>query len=182
MIDVERQVEAAAFLAGFDHNRAARMRDRLRLQRADSREAREHRIAVVRGAASIKAAVLQHRRPRSETRVPSGHLGLLVHVPIEQDAVVRGARNIDEQKRRAALKPHHLQREALDRLASGPFAEARHHLFHVAVRAPFGIEGRRFVGDANVFGQLGQDRFIPQPLDVGLDGRLIHGEPAYSYG
>ena len=64
-LEVGRQVVAAAFLAGFDHADAARVRDALRLQRADRGQRGEHRVAVVGAAAAVELAVLEQRIPRT---------------------------------------------------------------------------------------------------------------------
>jgi hypothetical protein len=50
-----------------------------------------------------------------------------------------------------------------------PILEARDDAVHVPVRFPVAIERDRLVGDANVLDQLGDDGFVPQPLDVSSD-------------
>src|SRR4029077_13044274 len=82
-----RQIEAAALFASLDDDDASRMRNRVRLERADRAEACEHRVSIVGAAAAIKTIALEHRIPRTETLAPTGHLRLLVHVPIEQHAI-----------------------------------------------------------------------------------------------
>ena len=66
-LEVGRKIVAAAFLAGFDHADATRMRYTLRLQRADGGERGEHRIPVVGAAAAIELAV--GRAPAATDRV-----------------------------------------------------------------------------------------------------------------
>src|ERR1700719_4416738 len=71
MLYIVRQIETAALLARLDNHDASRMRNRLRLQRSDCAEAREHRVTVVGAAASIKTLAIEHRLPRAETRAPA---------------------------------------------------------------------------------------------------------------
>ena len=62
MLDIKWQIRRTGFLAGLDHDDAARMRDALLLQRQQCRQACEHGIAVIGAAAAIKLAVLEQRR------------------------------------------------------------------------------------------------------------------------
>ena len=169
MLYIMRQVEAAAFLAGLDDDDASRMFDRVRLQRADCAEAREHRVAVVGAAAAVQAVALEHRIPRPQPFAPSRHLGLLVHVAVEQHAIFRVAGDFHEQQRGASFEAHDLELHPADRLAARPILEARDDAVHVAVRFPVAIERDRLVGDANVLDQLGDDGVVPEPIDVSAD-------------
>ncbi len=152
-----REIEAAAFLASLDNHDASRVLDRVGLQRTNRTEAREHRIAVVGTAATVQTIAFAHRIPWAEPFAPSRHLGLLVHVSIEQHAIVRVAGDFHEQQRRASFEAHDLQLHVADRLAARPILEARDDAVHVAVRFPIAIECDGFVGDANVLDQLGDD-------------------------
>jgi hypothetical protein len=180
MLDIVRQVEAAALFARFDHDHASRVRDTLRLQRADRRQTSEQRIAVVGGAASIQAIAFDHRLPRIEARAPSRHLRLLVEMAIQQNRLAHVARNFNKYERRALRQPDHFQREPLDRLAARPFLEACNHAIHLAVRRPIGIESHRFVGNADIFAQLRDDRFVPEPVYIIRDCGLVHDCQAYA--
>src|SRR6267143_4283174 len=77
MLYIMRQVETAALFASLDDDDASRVRNRMRLQRADRAETREHRVAIVGAATTIKTFALEHRLPRTETLAPTGHLRLL---------------------------------------------------------------------------------------------------------
>src|SRR5271166_991732 len=79
---IMREIEAAAFFARLDDDDASRVRYRVRLQRADRAEAREHRVAIVGAAAAIQTIALAHRVPWSQPLTPSRHLGLLVHMAV----------------------------------------------------------------------------------------------------
>src|SRR5260370_9458135 len=125
MIDIMWQVETPALFARLDNHDASRMRNRLRLQRSDRAETREHRVAVVGAAAAIKTIALEHRSPRTETLSPSRHLGLLVHVAVKQHAIFGVARNIGKQQRRASREPHDFTSHSLERFPSRPIFEAR---------------------------------------------------------
>ncbi len=119
-VDVERQVVAAALLAGFDQHDAARVREPLLLQRLDRGQRRERRVAVVGAAAAVRAC--RPRRPANpgaEPVAPARHLRLLVEVAVQQDRVGDLARDLHEDHRRAALEAHDLDRQALDRLRLG---------------------------------------------------------------
>ena len=92
MIDVVRQIVAARFLAGLDHDHAARMRNLLRLQGHDRGQRAEDRIAVVGAAAPIQPVAFDDRLPRPEMLRPAGHFRLLVEMAVEQHAIVALAR------------------------------------------------------------------------------------------
>ena len=161
-----REIEAAALFASLDDDDASRMRHRVRLQRTDRAETREGRVAVVGAAAAVKTIAFDHRTPRAQPFAPSRHLGLLVHVAVEQHAIFRVAGNFDEQQRGAAFEAHDLQLHAANRLAARPILEARNDAVHVAVRFPVAVEGNRLVGDTNVLDQFADDGVIPEPVDV----------------
>src|SRR5690606_40941006 len=63
-VDIGGQVRAAAFLATFDQDHAARVRNTLVGQRAQCDQRAEDGIAVVGAAATVEATVVQYRRPR----------------------------------------------------------------------------------------------------------------------
>ena len=167
VIDVERQVVAAALLAGLDHDDAAPARHLLLGQRLERAQAGIDRIAVVGPAAAIELVALQHRDPRPRALGPALHLGLLVEMAVEQDGVVAVARHFDEDQRRPALQPHHLQGSAGKpcELRRGPAHHQRDGILHVAVLDPLRIEVRRLVGDADVLGDRGEDGVVPEGID-----------------
>jgi hypothetical protein len=57
-------------------------------------------------------------------------------------------------------------------------------LIHEAMRRPFGIEGRRFVGDPYVLDEGRDDLLVPQAIDEFSQARLIHvpGVPSLKAG
>src|SRR6266851_1596880 len=175
MLNIMRQVETAALFASLDDDDASRMRNRMRLQRTDRAETREHRVPIVGAAAAIKTIALEHRIPRAETSTPTGHLRLLVHVPIEQHAIFGVTGNIREQQRRAARESHNFHRHPLQRLAARPILEARDRAIHVPMRLPVAIESDRLVRDPDVLDQFGNHGLFPEPIDVTAYRCLIHG-------
>src|SRR5882762_7410779 len=84
MLYIMRQVETAALFASLDDDDASRVRNRVRLQRADRAETREHRVAIVGAATSLKSFRLWYWSPSAGTFAPTRHLRLLVHVSVEQ--------------------------------------------------------------------------------------------------
>src|SRR4051812_35890553 len=95
------------------------------------------------------------------------HLGLLVEVTIEEHRV-RGTgspRYVDEQARRAALEPHDLELHAGQRVLAAPLRRELRRLLDVAVPLPVAIEVRRLGRYADVFGERGDDRVVPQRGD-----------------
>jgi hypothetical protein len=177
-----RQIVAAGFLARLDQNDAARMRDALVMQGGDRGKRAEHGIAVI-GAATAKELVTgEDRGPRSAAFAPPDHLRLLVEMTVEQHAIVARTGNIDEDHRRPLRQPHDLERRTLDRrhLPPRPALEQGDGVVHVAMRRPFGVESRRFVGDADVFDQLRHDLVAPALIDEAHELRPIHIAPSYS--
>ena len=138
---------------------------------------REHGVAVVRAAAAVELAVANHRLPRAKPVGPAGEFRLLVHVAVEQHAVLAVARDIDEQERRAARV------RAAPRPCSPANGCARHHSAMslarsmCAVRLPVGIEHRRLVRDADVLRELGTIESL-NAADGGLPG--LAGNPSRS--
>ena len=189
------QIEAPALLAGLDEDHTAGVRHANMMQRRDGAQGREHRVAVVCPAPTVEPIALHDRQPRTEAGAPPAHLRLFVEVAVEQHR--RGcagvqtpefaaryvcaryvyARYIYKNERRAAREPHHLDTETRDRLCLGKGHKARHHLIHVAVRLPFGIEGRGLVGDADVLDERGEDGSIPDPIDVIPGSSADHVRP-----
>src|SRR5262249_59245310 len=56
---------------------------------------------------------------------------------------------------------------------SGPALEHRHGRFHMAVRRPIRIEGRRFVRDADVIDERRDDSIAPDLIDKATELRGI---------
>src|SRR3546814_5307831 len=67
MIDIKRQVVATRFLAGLDNDYAAAVRNTLRLQGTDRRQAAANGVAIVGAAAAIELVAAQYRQPRTKT-------------------------------------------------------------------------------------------------------------------
>src|SRR5262249_29420828 len=150
-----------AFLARLDEPDASRTRDTLRIQRLDRGDGREDRIAVVGATPSIEATLFVNRRPRTEALPPSGHLGLLVQVAIERNRLrrcpVAARRHLEEEEWRAPGQPNDLDREAGKALRLHPALGLANGGLDVAVLLPFAVEMRRLGGNADVFGELGND-------------------------
>ena len=153
-LKVCRKIVAAAFLARFDNADTAAMRRAFGIERANRRERREDRIAVVGAAASIQLAILDHRDPRPEAFAPARHFGLLVEMAIEEhrarvcDRMCR--RYFEHENRRSSLQAHDFDRERANRLLAHPTLGQRDDVFNMAVGFPCGIEMRRLCGNANV--------------------------------
>src|SRR6185312_17303934 len=96
------KIDAAAFFRRLDQQDASRERHALRFESGDGCERAEDRIAIVRCATAIQLAFAQHGLPGAEARHPTGELGLLVEVAIEQHRSRKLAGNIDQQYGRAA--------------------------------------------------------------------------------
>ena len=177
MVDVVGQVVAARLLAGLDHDDAAARAAPSAHASPAARTAGIDRIAVVGAAAAIELVVLAHRHPGTHALGPALHLGLLVEMAVEQHGVVAVAGHLDEDERRAAGQADHLQRgagEAVE-LRARPALHQLHGIFHVAVLGPLRIEGRRLVGNADVFRDRGQDRVFPEGLDEVRQAGGVHG-------
>ena len=146
-------------------------------ERQQRRERREHGVAVVGAAAAVKLVVLEHGRPRAHAFGPAGHLGLLVEMAIHEHRAGRLSRHVDQNQRRAVRDLDDLQRRAgqFGNLAAHPFFEQCDHLGHVAVLVPIGIEYRRFVGDADVIGQHGDNVLVPQAAHEAGQRCVVHG-------
>ena len=96
-------------------------------------------------------------------------------MPVKQHGVVGLARQVDHDDRRPPGQPDDFQCRArhVGELCSRPALEQPHGLVHIAVRRPIRVEGRGFVGDADVFYQCRNnlvgpaliDEF-PRPFDV----------------
>src|SRR3546814_1397230 len=106
MIDIKRQVVASRFLAGLDNEYAAAVRNTLRLQGTDRRQAAENGVAIVGAAAAIELVAAQYRQPRTKTIRPAGHFRLLVEMAKQQHGILvastRKRRHFDEDQRRAS--------------------------------------------------------------------------------
>ena len=164
-LEIKRQIDTAALFARLDHAHAMRARDTLFIQRHDGRERSEYRVAVVGAAAAVQFSIFIHGCPRAETCAPSGHLGLLVEVAVNQNGFAgifaAGGRNIEEQHRRAPLGAHHLQREAGHMLRGHPFARLLDGRIEETVFGPVAIEAGRLRGQLHVFDELRDDVGIP---------------------
>ncbi len=154
---IRRQIVAAGFLAALDHDRAARVRAAVLAQGAQGRNRCEHRVAVVRAAAAVEPALADDGRPRPKAVGPAGHFRLLVEVAVEEHgAGVLGAGcrwNLDEEQRRAALEPHHLQLHARDGVLPAPARRQLDRGVDMAVLRPGLVEMRRLGGNPDVVGQ-----------------------------
>src|SRR5690606_6551210 len=79
---------------------------------------------------------------------------------------------------------HHLQLHPRRGVAAAPVGDQLDRLIHEAVLGPLRVEVRRFVGDADVLAQRGNDAVVPQLVDEGLGADVIHGcsclQTAYS--
>jgi len=124
-------------------------------------------VPVVGAAATVKLVVAQDRRPRTGAFGPAHHFRLLVEVAIEQDRVRALAGNFDEDDGRASGKLDDLKRCAGQRPHpfTCPTFQQRNRIAHIAVLFPIGIEGRRFVGNTDVFDECGNDRIVPDGVD-----------------
>ncbi len=165
--EIGGKIVAAALLAGFDHARATRVCDALRLQRTDGGKRREHRVAIVRATSAVQFSVLDQRIPWAESFAPASHLRLLVEMAIEQHRGIAGAGNIEIEKRRAAGQADDLHVKSAHRLPFHPrFGEAD-DAFDMAARCPPRVEVRRLRGNADVVDQLRNDLFVPLSGDSG---------------
>jgi hypothetical protein len=152
------------------------MRHGLVLERGDSGKRAEHGVAVIGAAAAIELVALADGGPWAAAVAPAGHLRLLVEMAVEQHAVIARARNVDQYDRRALRQPHHLEARPGDagELAPGPAGQQRHRVVHIAMRHPIRVEGRRFVGNADVVDELRHDLVGPALLDKARELGLIH--------
>ena len=164
LVEISRQVEAAALLAALDQDHAAPVRPLVLVQLPERRDGAEHRVAVVGAAAAVELAFLDHRRPRAEPLAPAGHLGLLVEVAVDQHRVLAGTGtgNIDEQAGRAPFEPHDLELHARDRVLLAPARGESRGFVYIAMRLPVAVEVRRLGGDADVFDERRDDAVVPQ--------------------
>src|SRR5579863_830509 len=177
VIDVERQIVAAGLFAGLDQHDGAGVRHALLVQRRQSGQRAEHRIAVVGAAAAIEFVAINARQPGAVAVFPADHFGLLVEMTVEQHRIGALAGNLDQDDRGAAGQPHDFQRRAGEGgdLASRPGFEHRHRFVHIAVRGPIGVEHRRLVGDLDVFDQGRDDLVVPGPIGDFFDlGAVQH--------
>ena len=165
VVDVERQVVAAALLAALDDHHAAGVLAAVLAQCADRGQRTERGVAVVGAAAAVELVALDHRLPRAEVIVPTDHLGLLVEVAVEQHGVVDLAGDLHVDQRRAPLELHHLDRQAFDRLLLAPTLDQVDRLLDVAVGFPVRVEVRGLGGDRDVVDQVGDDRVVPDLAD-----------------
>jgi hypothetical protein len=142
MIDIEWQVIAAGFLAGFDQNHTASMRNFLVVQRENGGKRSIHRVTIIGAATAIQIFAADHRRPGPQPFSPAGEFRLLVQMPVKQHWLVAFARNFDEDQWRAAFQPDHFQSCAIYRtkLRARPGFHQGDRGIHVAMRRPVPIE------------------------------------------
>ena len=172
-IDISGQIGAAAFLAGFDQDHAARMRNLLFSECAQREQRAEHGVAVVGAAAPIQPAVANHRRPGIESLAQPVNSGCLSMWPYMQHACPcdrTPCRHFDEQQRRAAGQAHDLDLHARQGVRFAPLAHQLGGTIHVAVLCPLRIEVRRLVRDADVLAQRRHDGVVPDAVDVAASG------------
>ena len=175
LVDVGRQVRAAAFLRSLDQHDAPGVRDALGLERLDGGQRREGGVAIVARAAPEQSIAAPHRRPRSAVGGPADHLRLLVAVAVEQHGLAARARDLHQDDRCPPLEAYHLDGHALDLAPPGPVGDEAHGPVDVAVLGPPGVEHGRLGRDADVLGEGGNDVVVPGLLDqgaraVGIDG------------
>ena len=184
MLDVEGQIVAAGFLTRLDENDAARMEEALVGERQDRRQRGEDGIAIVGTAPAVELVGLQPRNPGPIALEPARHLRLLVEMAVEEDRAIlpalaqsgSGCRHLDDDDRRAPGKMHHLQLRAAQarKIRLGPAGEEIDGLVHESMGRPIAIEGRGFVGDADVVDQGGDDLLGPAALDELHQSGLVH--------
>ena len=137
---------------------------------SESRErgqGREHRIAVVGAAAAVKLVAFEARDPRAITLGPADHLRLLVEMAVKQHGLGTLARHFDQDQRRAARQPYNFERRAgqSGQPIAGPALKHRDRRFHMTVRRPIRVKGRRFVRDPDVIDERRDDRIVPDLTD-----------------
>jgi hypothetical protein len=178
VVDVGRQVVGAGFFAGFDQDHAAGVGQALLLQGEHGGQRAEDGVAVIGATAAVQLVAAQHRLPRAEVVVPTGHFRLLVQVAVEQHGVVArlraGGRDLQENQRGTAFQAHHFNLQAGDLLRLGPVLHQAHGLVHVAVGDPVGVEHRRLVGDTDVIDQLRDDVVVPLVAEKLADLGAVH--------
>ena len=173
-LDVVGEIVAPALLARLDDHHAARVRNLLLVERPEGGERGIDRVAVVRAAAAVEPIALHLRRPGSEAVPPAGHLGLLIEMAVEEEAVVALPRNLDEDEGGAPGEPDHLERHPARGVRLAPAHHVGDRGLHVAVLRPVRVEVRGLVGDADVLDELGDDRIVPERLDVAADSVGVH--------
>ena len=143
------------------------MRHPLLAQCQQRAQCAEHRVAVIGPAAAIELVAFEARDPGAVPFRPSDHLRLLVEMAVEQHGVLALARDVDEDDGGAPGQPDDLERGSRKRgeLGPRPALEQRYGILHIAVRRPIRVEGRRFVGDPNVFDQGRDDLIAPALID-----------------
>jgi len=72
---------------------------------------------------------------------------------------------------------HDFERGAVDRfdLVARPGLEQLDRVAHIAMSSPIRIEGRGFVGDADIFGKRGHYRIVPDLARKGFEFCAVHG-------
>jgi hypothetical protein len=169
-VQVGRQVEGAAFLAGLDQADHAGARQALLVQRQQRSDGGVDRVAVVGAAAAVEQAVLVLGGPGAEVAAPAVEFGLLVEVAVHHHGVGAagaGGGHLEIDHRRAAFEANDFQRQPGHLLAFHPRGGVAHHAVDVAVAGPVGIEHRALGRDGDVVGERGNDLFVPGALGKG---------------
>src|SRR5258708_1845955 len=167
MLDIMWQVIAAGFLASLDQDDASCMRGALFAQPGERGQRPEHPVAIGGAAAGLELCGLPAPGPPPVSNPPADQLRLLVEVTVEQDRIGTLPRHLDQDQRRAPGQPYDVERrtrEAGQPLA-GPALEHRDRFFHVAVRSPIRVEGRRLVRDPDIIDEGRDDRIAPDLTD-----------------
>ena len=98
VLQVGRQVGAAALLAGLDEDEHAAP---AAARRQQTRHGGERRVAVVGGAPAVEEVAVAHGLVGPEPAAPLAERRLLVHVAVHDDGIARAA-VVDQQHRGAA--------------------------------------------------------------------------------
>src|ERR1700685_3415683 len=96
---------------------------------------------------------------------------------VEQNGLGTLAWNFDEDQWRTVCELHDLERGAVDcgDLVARPTFEQLDRIAHITMRGPVGIEGRRFVRNADIFGERGYNRIVPDIANEGFELCGVHG-------
>ncbi len=91
---------------------------------------------------------------------------------VKEDAVLGrrvAAGNLNQDHRRTFWQAHHLQRRTGQgtELALRPAGKEVDRAVHMAVCCPIRIEGRRFIGNADVVDEGRDDLVLPHAIDEG---------------
>ncbi len=157
------------------------MRDILLVHCANGRERGKNRIAVIGATPTVQFAVLDDRLPGAQIFVPTVDFGLLVEMPVEQDArfirgILNGTGNFNEQQWRTPGQAVNFHLHAGQGVFLAPFGGQLRGFFDMAVSFPVGIEDGRFGWNTNIVLQSGNDIPIPGVLAELLERFSVHKE------